>query len=200
MRLYLLSFIFLCLLNNSIFAQKKPQYQDYPANETYTPLKTNSINFNFLGALAGPYSLNYMKILTGRHAILVEAEYFNLSNIISILRTYGGSLGYRFLLSESQNTGFVGINTRYKQFDFISSKNADFEHVYSTYGILANVGQRWSWYTDINVTVRFGVGYQKLVYASSYNLEEQKSINSLISFNSTPALAVEAELSIGYNF
>jgi hypothetical protein len=199
MRLYLISFIFLCLLNNSIFAQKKPQYQDYPANETYKPLKTNSINFNFLGLLAGPYSLNYMKILKERHAIIVEAEYFNASNILSILRTYGGSLGYRFLLSESQNTGFVGINTRYKHFDF-GFINADLAHVYSTYGILGNVGQRWSWDTDLNVTARFGVGYQTVVYPSSYKPEDQKSIATFSSFNSYLALAIEAELSIGYNF
>jgi hypothetical protein len=178
------------------------------------PPKENSINGNPMGALFGNYSLNYERLFSGTHGLMVEGT-LSFSSGTSTSGTeasaskstlYGGAVGYRWHWSGQQQSGFLGLMAGYTVGSGSSTitsggMSSNFDLTIKAPWVVGNIGKRWVWDSGINVTFRIGAGWAKYsVSSSSTDPQAQDAVKFLQDVLTLIPIALDGELSLGYTF
>lgn len=168
--------------------------------------KENSVNLSPIGAFSGSYGINYERLISGYHGVLVEGNFGRASGDGASSSSFGGTVGYRFHWRGSQDSGFVGLNLGYFKGSGEGSvtlgdtkKTFDVETTVSS--ITANIGKRWAWDSGLNVTFRIGAGKGNYdVTTDSKDPDAQKVVKTVDDLLAFLPVAFDGELSLGYVF
>lgn len=168
--------------------------------------RANSVNVSPLGVLIGAYNVNYERLLSGGHGLLVEGGFTHLSNDEVSATGFGGGLGYRYHFRGEMNGGFAGVNLHAAR----ASADADvvsggmrrtFDVDVTALSLTANIGRRWVWDSGFNITARIGAGYADYdLSSSSSDPDVQEAIDEVNDFYTRIPVAIDGELSIGWAF
>lgn len=163
----------ICAFSSAAMAEDlaaTPAEQTLPAAEAPSPTplvqadetalhKENSVNVSPIGLLFGSYSVNYERLMGRQHGLLAEAQYSRTSSDGVDSSGFGALAGYRWHWSESQESGFLGVNVGFNTATSETSVDGTkYDVTASGFPIVGNVGYRWCWDAGFNVTLRFGVG------------------------------------------
>ncbi len=168
--------------------------------------KQNSVNLSPLGVLSGSYGLNYERLLSGYHGIIVEGNFSSSSNDEASSSSVGATVGYRFHWRGNQDSGFLGLNLGYYAGsgqgtidNGTTMKTFDVDTTVSS--ITANIGRRWAWDSGLNVTFRIGAGKGNYdVSTKSTDPDAQEAVKLVDDILSFLPVAFDGELSLGYLF
>jgi len=190
----------------SAWGQSAPA-QPMPSTATVVPVepqeRVNSINGSPLGVVVGNYSLNYERLLAGAHGLMVEGNFSMSKDGGSKSMLYGGGVGYRWHWSSRQSSGFLGLLAGYSVGTGEASVNDMklFDLKISAPWVVANIGKRWAWDNGLNITFRIGGGYAKYnVSSDSSDPDAQQAVDLLQDLLNFLPIALDGELSVGYNF
>lgn len=164
--------------------------------------KVHSVNLNPIGVLFGSYSVNYQHLFATQHALLVEGR-FGYSNADDVEATsVGGTLGYRWMWSGEQDSGFVGVNFAYDNGTAGTTVDGtSYDVTLSQLSILPNIGRRWAWDGGFNITLRFGVGRAfRTLSTNSDSAEAKEAVQDVQDFLDKIPVALDTELSVGWVF
>jgi hypothetical protein len=189
-------FLFFFMIQSSLYAQEDSN----AAQKQKTEEKKHSVNASVLGFLTSDYALNYVNMFSGSHAVMVEGEFSLKTDKNTSTYAYGGGIGYRLYMNPKQDSGFFGINARYRVGTWDTTVNSDpFSGVSTHYGVVVNVGRRWMFDTGFNLTIRIGTGYGKTTFDADQDnaAQAEKLMNGFV--NLLP-ITFDGELSLGYCF
>ena len=166
---------------------------------------SNSFNFCPFSAFFGLYSGNYEHLFDQTHGVVVRFDYETISDSYSsnpvALNGYGFILNYRYHLSKTMESIFIGPYVRYRIYDGNGTADEiDFDFNINEFTVGLNAGKRWVWDNGLNVTFALGYGFST---SNRETIPTNDSIESTIqSFEDEytffgPFLG---ELSVGYAF
>ena len=183
-------------------ATPAPQTDAPVATSDSARFKVHSVNLNPIGALLGSYSLNYQHLFAKQHGLLVEGR-FSYSNADDVEATsVGGTVGYRWMWSGEQDSGFVGVNFAYDNGTAGTTVDGtNYDVTLSQVSILPNIGRRFAWDGGFNITLRFGVGRAfRTLSTNSDSAEAKEAVQEVQDFLDKIPVAIDSELSVGWVF
>jgi hypothetical protein len=168
--------------------------------------RVNSVNGNPLGALVGDYSINYERLLGGSHGLMIEGRAGFDSNSTSKSTLFGGGVGYRWHWLGRQNSGFLGMMAGYSTGTGTTTVTTNgnqqtFDLTIKAPWVVGNIGKRWAWDNGLNITFRIGAGWAGYkVSTTSTDPNAQEGVKLLQDLLTLIPIALDGELSLGYNF
>ena len=164
--------------------------------------KVHSINPDLFGLVNGSYRLNYVYLMDGTHGFLVEPTLEMNSSGNESYTSYGAIVGYRWHWDGGQDSGFLGVNIGYLTGTGVSTQGGtDYDLTVTSFEMVPNIGWRWAWDFGLNITFRAGIGYgNHSASTSSDDPAAQAGVEALDDLLSFLPVAVDGELSLGWNF
>jgi len=203
-KVFIQGLLLIVILFNSAYSKA----QNPSANSTSTVNEKEfkqAINFCPLALAFGIYSMNYERLLTEHHGIVIRGDYE------SVPKTYSDAqinvsgkaaiVNYRYHIKGGLNSLFVGAFSRYRV--YTGDGNLDgtaFDFKNPEYTLGANFGKRWILKNGLNLNLVWGYGFfmDKLDSSNS----QTEIIESIHTFQNEYDLynGMYGEFSIGYAF
>ena len=123
-----------------------------------------AINFCPIALAFGIYSVNYERLLTVHHGIMIRGDYESIPKRIAPeginVDAKAAIVNYRYHLCGGMNSLFVGVFGRYRVFEGDALANEiPFDFTISEFTVGANLGKRWVFNSGFNITLNAGYGH-----------------------------------------
>ena len=164
-----------------------------------------AINFCPVALAFGIYSMNYERLISDHHGVLLRADYeavpqsYSDANINASGKA--GIVNYRYHVKGGLKSCFVGAFSRYRVYDGDGEiDGTSFDFTLSEVTVGANIGKRWILKNGLNCT--FAVGYGLLMDNQSTSSSATNVNESIQQFKNEYDLynGFFGEFSIGYAF
>lgn len=155
----------------------------------------------------GAWAINYERRVGDHLGVLVEGSGVHVHGSPMHVWLFGGTVALRWHFAAAGSSPFVGVHAGYR---------AGFGRNFTVYDdngaarpasddglsigqvlVVANVGYRWAHRSGLTVTGRLGAGYGPIAVTGSGPAAVARETGDVLGFT---ALAVDAELSVGYRF
>jgi len=164
-----------------------------------------SINF-CPGAIAfGVFTINYERLLSEHHGLMIRADYESVPKSYSDanINTNGKAaiLNYRYHLQGGLNSWFIGAFSRYRVYNGDGALNGSaFDFKLSEVTVGVNAGKRWVFNNGININAALGYGlFMDDQTQSDSSADVLESINEFKD-NYSMYNGLFMEFSLGYAF
>ncbi|RKD85988.1 DUF3575 domain-containing protein [Mangrovibacterium diazotrophicum] len=203
-------FIFLFLLLTLVavsFSLSAQNISETAKGDTIRKEKTfkQSINLCPIAPAFGIFSINYERLLTNHHGLMIRADYESVPNNYSEanINVSGKAaiLNYRYHVKGGLQSCFIGAFSRYRIYNGDGNLNeTDFDFKLSEVTIGLNAGKRWILKNGLNLNMALGYG----VFMDHLNTKNTSPdvLESISQFQKEYDLynGFFGELSIGYAF
>ena len=155
---FLILFIFYIFLTNNL-----------TASSSSADKFTHAFNTCVFAPLIGIYSFHYEYLLTPSHGMNIRFDYDTVPKAESYTdaaieaNSISLTLNYRWHLSKSMNSIFIGLYGRYRAFNGTGTLNStNFDLTVTELATGLNAGKRWAWDNGINIVISAGYGISKI--------------------------------------
>ncbi len=196
------SFIIVFSLSNGLQAQHQA---DDSLSTSETKTFKQAINFCPLALVFGIYSMNYERLITPHHGILIRADYEavpkNYSDANIDLSGKAGILNYRYHLCGKLDSPFIGAFGRYRVYSGDGElNNGTFDFDLNEFTVGLNIGKRWILKNGLNLNLVWGYG----IFTDNMNSSNTSKdvLDAIAEFQNNYDLynGMYGEFSIGYAF
>ena len=198
----LITTVSMATVSNPAGAQPAPA-EPVMAGPLYAP---NSVNVSPLGLAFGSYSVNFERLVTPHHGLLVEGQFSTSSDDNNKSTSGGAALGWRLHFNGTQRSWFVGVMGAYNvgSAEATVTDNAGTRAIdvsTTALSVTANFGKRWVFGPGINITFRFGLGWGRYnVTTESTDPSAKEAVEAVDALLAFFPIGIDGELSIGFCF
>ncbi len=197
-------FFFSILLSGNAFTQDTENLSISNSNSSGSNF-SNSFNVCPFSAAFGLYSGNYEHLFDGTHGVVTRFDYESISDSYSNnpveLNGFGFILNYRYHLSGSMESIFIGSYARYRIYEGNGVDGiTKFDFNISEWSFGLNAGKRWVWDNGFNVTFALGYGFSTSSRETNPNTSTIRSTINAFENEYTFFGPFLGELSVGYAF
>ena len=162
-------------------------------------MRDDSINISPLGLLFGDLAVSYEHLFPGGHGLVVEGGFGFSSGDASSEQHGAIGAGYRWHWRGRQNSGFLGVMVHQAVgHGEISTEEMSYDASVRMTSVTGNIGKRWTLGEAWNITLRLGAGWGH--YSVDIDADAQQAEDDLNAILTLFPVAIDGELSVGYNW